>query len=138
MAARSPASKSASSSAHAKGKLVSLKSEKVSRVFSRSRAASIKQVSAEKRSRASRRAAPRQLYFWRSSIRKLPTAERDRRDWRSTINIRNQQLKVFITALPESSPPVCESPKPLATRNPEVLRENGSPAWSADRVSASC
>src|SRR5271157_1402464 len=71
IAARSPGSKSASSSARARGSAISLKSEYVRRTFSRSRSASIRQTSEEKRSSASLSAAPRQVYWRRSSIRKL-------------------------------------------------------------------
>src|SRR5215469_1672593 len=70
MAARSLGSKSASSSARAKGKAISLKSEYVSRSFSRSRSASIRHTSDEKRSSASRSAVPRHVYWRRSSITK--------------------------------------------------------------------
>src|SRR5579863_201769 len=68
-AARSPGRNSASSSARASGIATSLKSEYVSRVFSRSRSASIRQVSLGQRSSASRSASPRQLYLSRSSMK---------------------------------------------------------------------
>src|SRR3984957_5182290 len=71
MAARSPASKSASSSARVRGRAISLKSEYVSRTFSRSRSASIRHTWVAKRSSASRRAAPRHVYCRRSSINRL-------------------------------------------------------------------
>src|SRR5579863_583198 len=71
MAARSPGSKSASSSARVRGRAISLKSEYVSRTFSRSRSASIRQTCGAKRSSASRKAAPRHVYCWRSSINRL-------------------------------------------------------------------
>src|ERR1700722_7245909 len=71
MAARSPASKSASSSARVRGSAISLKSEYVSRTFSRSRSASIRHTWLAKRSKASRRAAPRHVYCRRSSINRL-------------------------------------------------------------------
>src|SRR5271155_3615307 len=71
MAARSAGLNSASCSARARGRADSLKSEYVSRVFSRLRSDSIRQTSFGQRLSASRKAAPRQLYWSRLSMKDL-------------------------------------------------------------------
>src|ERR1700730_9168628 len=69
IAARSPAAKPESSSAAASGWAAARNCPYVSRERSRSRSASIRQTSSGQRSSASRKAAPSESYFFKSSIK---------------------------------------------------------------------
>src|ERR1700680_364765 len=70
IAARSPAANPESSSAAASGSAASPNCRYVSRERSRSRSASIRQTSSGQRPSASRKAAPSESYFFKSSIKK--------------------------------------------------------------------
>src|ERR1700676_985049 len=74
IAARSPAAKLESSSAAATGSAASRYCPYVSRERSRSRSASMRQTSSGQRSSASRKAAPSESYFFKSSIKKSKIA----------------------------------------------------------------
>src|ERR1022692_1883344 len=160
IAERSPALNSESSRARANGRATSLKSEYVSRVFSRSRSASIRQISLGQRSSASRKAPPRQLYWSRLSIKNLFHVSREKHVsryqktenreltseyWFSYSPERSQKTSpdtrlefCLLTTAPECAQPAYGSPTRPATRNPAVRCESDSPIVSVDQAPAGC